>query len=369
MKEMIKKILAVVCTAAVMSVYTGAVVSASGTEGLRPMPGTDAAQTQNADSEDNAEQNNSDSYGVSASNETRVRTSSSNTSSASNYIASSENGSGEDAENTDEGGEDEQNNSVVPPTIVPVAADNSNETAPQAPQEEAPAQKKGVGMGTVFLWFLLSVIVNAIVSFWVANRFYKMARKDTHVTAEIRALRRDVEEKFVSNVGGFTEMDNEISNSNDDYSGGEGITIPDRREERTERTERAERTAEKPTVNDGFEEDAFRQWELRQTEWENRRAEAGRTAKTTKTAKTRESNVEKTQRISTSRNRIRREEPEREIRKKKYQPERTAPAETDFDDEYDVKREPKKTSQNLNAVKNKAKEFLGDIFPFKDEDE
>ena len=179
MKDLIKRVLTVICAVGVMSAYTGIIASAAATP--RPMPGTKAAES--AEQNDNSQQEN-DSYGVSALDETRARAAAS---SSGSYVASSDTGS--EDENSQES-DPEQDTSVQAPTIVPVNSAGSNETMPQSPQEEAPAKEKGgVSMGAVFLWFLAAVIINAIVSFWVGNRFYKLAKKDTHVTAEIRALR------------------------------------------------------------------------------------------------------------------------------------------------------------------------------------
>ncbi len=70
--------------------------------------------------------------------------------------------------------------------------------------------------GGSFGWFVLSVIVNAIISFIIGNRFYKMSRKDKHILAEIRALKRDMEAKMQEQIGGFSEFETVIENSNAD---------------------------------------------------------------------------------------------------------------------------------------------------------
>lgn len=71
--------------------------------------------------------------------------------------------------------------------------------------------------GGSFGWFVLSLIVNAIISFIIGNRFYKMGRKDTHVLAEIRALKRDIDAKMQNNIGGFSEYETVIENSNKNF--------------------------------------------------------------------------------------------------------------------------------------------------------
>lgn len=75
--------------------------------------------------------------------------------------------------------------------------------------------------GGSFGWFVLSVIVNAIISFIIGNRFYKMGRKDKHILAEIRALKRDVDAKMQSQIGGFSEYETVIENTNKDLGDGE----------------------------------------------------------------------------------------------------------------------------------------------------
>ena len=94
-----------------------------------------------------------------------------------------------------------------------------NVTPPPAVETASPqtvSNKKYTTRGGAFGWFLLSVIVNAALSFAIGNRFYKMSKKDTRIVSEIRALRRDVEEKFEASVGNIAEQDIDITNSNPD---------------------------------------------------------------------------------------------------------------------------------------------------------
>lgn len=336
MKGLIKRVLTVICAVGVMSAYTGIIASAAPTP--RPMPGSAAAKEAAANTNEDE-----GSYSVSTIDENRTRT---NTSDAVNYVASSENGSDEDE--GEQESNPEQDNSLQPPTVIPVNVNNNNEAVPQAPEETPAKEKSGVSMGAVFLWFLAAIIINAVISFWVGNRFYKLAKKDTHVTAEIRALRRDVEEKFISNVGGFTEMENEISNSNEDYSmDEEGIKMP----ERKARENRGQ------VVSDGFEEDAFRKWESRQAEAARVQAEREQPKKS----------IDQTQRVSMNRIRERGDQSGRETRKKQYQPNRRTDYDASFDDDSNDETKRVKKGQSVNNVKNKAKEFLGDIFPFKED--
>ena len=52
--------------------------------------------------------------------------------------------------------------------------------------------------GWAVFWFIFTIIINAIISFWIGNRFYKLSKKDNHLSFEIRALRKDIEEKLES---------------------------------------------------------------------------------------------------------------------------------------------------------------------------
>lgn len=82
-----------------------------------------------------------------------------------------------------------------------------------------------------FFWFLLSVLVNFILSCWISNRFYKLAKRNTQGSAEIRALRKDIEEKFASTLTDINEPAIEVLNRNENYARSEdGIQMPDRRQ-------------------------------------------------------------------------------------------------------------------------------------------
>ena len=108
----------------------------------------------------------------------------------------------------------------------PIVADDAPTAVPAAPA--APAgnndTSSGVSFATVFLIFALAVIINAAVSFVIANRFYAMSKKDSHLQAEIRALRRDISEKFTGSVKEIKEKAANVTNSNGNYSRDGGIT-------------------------------------------------------------------------------------------------------------------------------------------------
>lgn len=82
-----------------------------------------------------------------------------------------------------------------------------------------------------FWWFLLSVIVNFVVCCWVSNRFYRLAKRNTQGSAEIRALRKDIEEKFASTLVDINEPTTEVVNRNENYAmHDEGMEMPERRQ-------------------------------------------------------------------------------------------------------------------------------------------
>ncbi len=81
-----------------------------------------------------------------------------------------------------------------------------------------------------FFWFLASVGVNFLVACWVGNRFYRLARRSAQSSAEIRALRKDIEEKFASTLKDINEPITEVVNTNESYArNDEGIEMPENR--------------------------------------------------------------------------------------------------------------------------------------------
>ncbi|MEE1351119.1 MAG: hypothetical protein UHM23_03575 [Clostridia bacterium] len=99
----------------------------------------------------------------------------------------------------------------------------------QANTQNAPAKKYLTKWGG-FFWFLLSVIVNFILSCWVGNRFYQLSRRNSQSSAEIRALRKDIEERFASTLTDIDEPITEVINRNESYARtDEGMEMPERR--------------------------------------------------------------------------------------------------------------------------------------------
>lgn len=180
MKDFIKKLLVTVCAVSASVTLLTATVSA--TETARPMPGEDAAVT--------------DQYTTSAGDQADV--------------------GADTAANLVTGGTVGQPNTVTTNT-----AQTASNTA---------ANKKYQSRLGGFLWFLLSVAVNFIISCWIGNRFYKMARKSAQSSNEIRALRKDIEEKFASTLTDISEPTIDVLNQNENYArNDEGLTMPERR--------------------------------------------------------------------------------------------------------------------------------------------
>lgn len=177
MKNFIKKISVAVCAVSISALFSVACINASETP--RPMPaGGNSATTQNV----------STSTGSQA--DTTVKTS--------------------------EKGKTTVNNQV-PNTVTQTTTSNVS-------------NKKYLSRMGGFLWFLLSVIVNFVVSCWVANKFYQLTKKNTQGSSEIRALRKDIEEKFASTLKDISEPAVEIMNSNENYARTEeGVAMPERK--------------------------------------------------------------------------------------------------------------------------------------------
>lgn len=78
--------------------------------------------------------------------------------------------------------------------------------------------KRYLTKGGAFWVFILTVLVSAVLSFLISYRFYKMTRTDSHIMAEIRALKRDIDTKMSGSVGGFSEYETRTTNSNPSYA-------------------------------------------------------------------------------------------------------------------------------------------------------
>lgn len=231
--------------------------------------------------------------------------------------------------------------------------------APETPAQSSTVESKGASKGSVFLWFLLSVIVNTIISFAVANRYYKLSKKTTHVQSEIRALRRDIEEKFVGSVGGFTEPAVDITNTNDDYSSSaEGIKV----------------TPSSYAGSSDEPEDVYKEWEA---QFAAKRAERRAAVKARPTAVEDEyDNNEAAQEDDTPRISTRKYQPSRKGSERKSVRERleerrnsaAIDADNDIDDE-DIEEKEGGLMEKVGSVGTKAKNLLSGIFPLGNDDE
>ena len=198
----------------------------------------------------------------------------------------------------------------------PIAAADNPVTQPAAPSGNSNNTNTGVSFATVFLMFALAVIINAAVSFVISNRFYGMSKKDSHLQAEIRALRRDINEKFTGSVKEIKEKAATVKNNNKNYSRDGGITYKEE-----EPSEEISEIAKRWNIN--VEDAADPDVKIRTSR---------RTGSRTGSERVR-SRAADTRRVSHT-------------------------AETGgIDADADVS----------DSVKDKAKKFLGDIFPFEEE--
>ena len=258
MKSFMKKFMIMVCATA--TVFTMAAATVLATETARPAPGANTTVTSNADVSENA-QNTATSTTGGASEPTSVTTQATGTSSK--YLS------------------------------------------------------KWGG----FFWFIASVIVNFFVACWVGNRFYRLARRSAQSSAEIRALRKDIEEKFASTLKDINEPVTEVVNSNESYvRNAEGIEMPENR----------------PTVEINDEErEILGRWDTRRAAMAEIRAE--------------------------------------EASRRAYAPDREASG-IQFEDDDDTAEENaspvratlKTITKAGSKAGSKAKDFLSNIFPFED---
>ncbi|MCH5211689.1 MAG: hypothetical protein J1G06_01605 [Oscillospiraceae bacterium] len=196
-----------------------------------------------------------------------------------------------------------------------------------------------------FFWFILSVIVNFIISCWVGNRFYRMARRSAQGSAEIRALRKDIEEKFAGTITDISEPATEVINRNENYArNDDGITMPERKSH---------------VELNSDELEMMRRWDARRS-----------AAKPARAAEREDDFEEEENEPASSRRPVR----------SAYQPTRRSSG-IEFEDEdgYDEdedprgarrpsrmpeKKEKSTASGAISNAKNKAKDFLSNVFPF-----
>lgn len=305
MKDTVKRTLLVFCAASVMMLSTS-VFASSGTT-------TKSAKTVSASS---------------------VTTSASGTSGTSGTSSASDATDSETDSATDEDTTTSASGGVVQDQTRPVPtaiSTGQNQTGViQTTEAQRAAEKKYASKGSIAFWFIFSILINIVISFLIGNRFYKLARKDNHVSSELRALRRDLEEKFLNSVGGFSEMETDVTNTNDNYSMNGSIKMPER----------------KSTDFASESEDVFKKWESQMSQ---RRASRRPIVEEPEV----EENFED-------------EEIEETRPRRKFQPNRK-PIETAEEEYDDEEYEEEIGDSTIQMVKNKAKNLLGDIFPFKED--
>lgn len=276
-------------------------------------------------------------------------------------------GSGETTQTTintsaGESGETDVSTATQAPQTNVVDTSNSvTQTTTASNNEQRSYQTKLGG----FLWFLLSVVVNFIISCWVGNRFYRLSKRSNQSSAEIRALRKDIEEKFGSTLKDISEPAVEVMNQNENYARtDEGLTMPDR-QSRIE-------------INDE-EREIFRRWDAQ-------RASSRKSQRSTR------SRMDNEDEFEPDYDEYDDEKEERESRSSKrrnaYQPTRRSSGikfddedeYDEYDDEYDEdeerysssgrrpahmnNRREKSTTSKASKAKGKAKDFLSNVFPF-----
>ena len=236
MKELIKRAAALLAAAMmVVSVSSSAFAVLDATARPRSSASSSQSSSSSSDKSSSSSDEDSESSDKEGSSSDKESSSSDKESSSSSDKSSSSSDSDSTTSKSGTAKKVEEKEAETQPPVVT--------QAPAAPA----ANKSYTTKGGAFLWFLLSVIVNTIISFAVAKRFYKLAKQSNRVQAEIRALRHDIEEKFADSVNGFTEPAVDITNTNDDYSSSpDGIKM----------------TPVSTTDGDGSEtEDIYKQWE------------------------------------------------------------------------------------------------------------
>lgn len=321
MNKLYKKIFAFVITT-VMLVSGAAVLAASPEPTTRPRPESGQTQTTEKKSTDKSSSKSSDDE-ESSSKSSSKSSNDKDSSSKSSSKSSNDKDSDEKSSSADDKSNANENNKESVSITVETEAPKTVTTA-------AVSEKHYTTRGGAFGWFLLSILVNAVLSFAIGNRFYKMSKKNNHVSAEVRALRRDIEEKFNSNIGGFSEHDVEVSNSNESYAPDEGEI----------------KVNVKKTEEEISAEETFREWEENLAKQEAEKREALREA--LKPKSTREF-VEEEASFDNHKG------------EKAYKPVREPREEDDYDDEEEAE-------STFDSIKNKAKEIITDIFPFREDD-
>lgn len=202
-----------------------------------------------------------------------------------------------------------------------------------------------------FLWFLLSVIVNLIVSCFIGNKFYHMARRSAQGSSEIRALRKDIEEKFAATIKDIDEPAIEVMNRNESYaSTDEGIVMPERRgrvELNDEEREIFRRWDSVSTISRPAEPAEPEPEEMEEIQPVEQDTGAKRAYQPTRSMSGIEFEDDEDEEVMREERRVSESRPVR----------RTAPRVAD-------RRKPAPKKSGLSGAKKKAKGFISNLFPF-----
>lgn len=227
------------------------------------------------------------------------------------------------------------------PAVTGNPAEGTVTDAPQATvgvvsvnDPKTTASKKYMTSGGAIIWMLVTILINAIISFGIANRFYRLSKKDNHISSEIRALRKDVEEKMQMSVGGFSELDTEVQNTNENYS---------RPSSKIQTSYRAETVPAE-------ENEIYRKWES-QLAATQERAERTQQSRTQRNVSEFQERTNRSRAYQSSRNLYQRNERYHEM-------------EDVEEDERRPEIQSKNEDNGFSAVRKKAKEIISDIFPF-----
>ncbi len=102
-------------------------------------------------------------------------------------------------------------------TAAPANGGLQNTYTTPIPAESGGFFSHSVSRGAMILWFVLAVAASSVISFFMGSRFAALAKKDNRLAMEVRALRRDIDEKMSERVGDFSEKELDIKNNGKKY--------------------------------------------------------------------------------------------------------------------------------------------------------
>ena len=341
MKEFIKRAAALLAAAMmVVSVSSSAFAAPDAT--ARPRSSASSSQSSSSSSDKSSSSSDKDS-----SSSSKSSSSSDDSSSSSDKDSSSSSSSDKDSSSSDS--DSATSKSGTAKKVEEKQAETQPPVVTQAPAAPT-ANKSYTTKGGAFLWFLLSVIVNTVISFAIAKRFYKLAKQSNRVQSELRALRHDIEEKFTDSVGGFTEPAVDITNTNDDYSSSpDGIKM----------------APASSTEGDGSEtEDIYKQWEA-QFGARHRQSRTAASAQQPRRTEP-EQPMDYDSQEDTAEDYEQQEEPRQST--KKYQPTRTAQRRAAAPKRNVRSRNAEDDDESESGIGAKVKGVMGKLFPMDDDE-